>query len=750
MYSQLKMAEENGLLARLFLTFFLIAIIEDKGFVDGESNVRLVHGHNKYEGRVEVYRSVPGWTPVCLWKWDLLDADITCRELGRPGAMSMGGDFGALFGDERQRIINLECTGKELSILGCSFDSFPDCYNTGTAKCNYDGYLGCHATQHNGPVPHHYNIHNDAMTIQACLDYCRSIKAPYAGLTRAAHCYCGNHEVSYWGTENTPEKCKTTCGGDRNQICGGNRHVSVYSTDLGACGGNITKPTTIYSPGFPGNISDDNANCSWSIRLPTGSAVKLEFIISEPSDTNDLLRIVEIFEGRQRVLESRNTTVRSCSNEVDVDMFSYGNTDTEGMFAIEVTAVYPDCQLPADLDSSLHLDMFYLCPLFAGDNVSVSCHRGYSLATPHYSVVCQEDGTWNDTFPQCKITECDDPGAVNNAFRVGDSLKYLSTITYTCHQGFVGGGAISCVDSGLWTEKPSCNPINCGDPGYIQHAGRTGDDFTYNRSVVYSCRNDYGYFNHGNMAIVCQSDGTWTEKPSCIKIDTIRELAAVEPNVLDTGITAGICVGALMLLTIITAVAIIKRRRKLNEKKSSMDILLKDHPFNDVIEGKKTQNNGGWIIIDDTAPDKCTKPAKHFYEKCASTSTEMTSEYGERDYEEMDEDVDYDCIDTVSSGSETTESTNTRCHGDHPTLPAHERFRTEGSQLGTAAKDDAVMVENILYQSADVDEVEDDEYAEIDDADTSQTCPDENEHDSLPSAQMADNSEVIYYVLEGP
>ena len=64
---------------------------------------------------------------------------------------------------------------------------------------------------------------------------------------------------------------------------------------------------------------------------------------------------------------------------------------------------------------------------------------------------------------------CRDPGTVDNAERspAYSSLKLYffvvnfredDTVTFTCNDGYHGGGTITCLNNSLWTPKPTCNP----------------------------------------------------------------------------------------------------------------------------------------------------------------------------------------------------------------------------------------------------------------------------------------------------
>jgi len=84
--------------------------------------VRLVNGSNDREGRVEVlYKGE--WGTVCNDDFDIRDANVICRMMGFPGALSaeINGRFGP--GNSSQRVLldDLWCSGHENSVASCSF-----------------------------------------------------------------------------------------------------------------------------------------------------------------------------------------------------------------------------------------------------------------------------------------------------------------------------------------------------------------------------------------------------------------------------------------------------------------------------------------------------------------------------------------------------------------------------------------------------------------------------------------------------
>ena len=84
--------------------------------------MRLIGGSYSNEGRIEVYENERElWARVCDNDWDMADADVACRELGKgfsgADAILSGGTFGR--GNDPLGITSLGCTGGESSLLDC-------------------------------------------------------------------------------------------------------------------------------------------------------------------------------------------------------------------------------------------------------------------------------------------------------------------------------------------------------------------------------------------------------------------------------------------------------------------------------------------------------------------------------------------------------------------------------------------------------------------------------------------------------
>ncbi|XP_077994836.1 uncharacterized protein LOC144448457 isoform X2 [Glandiceps talaboti] len=445
----------------LFIFIVLLQVIHEiKMTQDAPKTVRLVGDPTPYSGKVEIYlESEREWIPVVGGSpnWHFTDAEIACNELGHPGAMWHSTEKSyPLFGSNRKRIQGIQCNGNETTLSDCDYQlvyTGNDYFDQAKTRCNYYGYLGCYETTKDDPVlPFPKSgYQTDHMTIQSCLLHCRNNNMIYAGL-RFAYCYCGQEGTEYWKYGKLRnDECDDKCKGDETQACGGQFRRSIYRTTLGTCGGQTNGSGTIYSPGFPGQYSE-STNCTWNVITQPMTVIRLEFIIYNIIES-DHIYMYEYDGDQYHTEELIDKRIWSCSNNIHI---RYVSTENE-MFALEVEEVNTDCQPLSGLSIG---PGFYnhSCPYFHGDVISVICDPGYVVDSDYSSIVCQQNGMWNDSLPVCTVTDCGDPGDVNNALSYGNNFTYNNTVRFMCLDGFylVGHDFITCTTGGQWTEKPTC------------------------------------------------------------------------------------------------------------------------------------------------------------------------------------------------------------------------------------------------------------------------------------------------------
>ncbi|XP_025023614.1 CUB and sushi domain-containing protein 1-like, partial [Python bivittatus] len=149
------------------------------------------------------------------------------------------------------------------------------------------------------------------------------------------------------------------------------------------------------------------------------------------------------------------------------------------------------------------------------DVVNFTCNTGYLLQGVSRAQ-CRSNGQWSSSLPSCQVVNCSDPGFVENAIRHGqqnfpESFKYGTSVVYHCKKGFylLGSSTVTCKANGLWDRSlPKCLPISCGHPGVPTNAILSGDKFTFGSVVHYSCAERQTLM--GNSSRVCQENSRWS------------------------------------------------------------------------------------------------------------------------------------------------------------------------------------------------------------------------------------------------
>ncbi|KAK2829725.1 hypothetical protein Q7C36_017715 [Tachysurus vachellii] len=107
---------------RLHLTLMLASVLIASMLTDGAS-IRLAGASNSCSGRVEILHNGQ-WGTVCDDYWEIMDAEVVCRQIGCGKAISA--TFSANFGEGSGRIWldDVQCSGNESVITQCSHSGF--------------------------------------------------------------------------------------------------------------------------------------------------------------------------------------------------------------------------------------------------------------------------------------------------------------------------------------------------------------------------------------------------------------------------------------------------------------------------------------------------------------------------------------------------------------------------------------------------------------------------------------------------
>ncbi|XP_052783270.1 uncharacterized protein LOC128219502 [Mya arenaria] len=153
--------------------------------------------------------------------------------------------------------------------------------------------------------------------------------------------------------------------------------------------------------------------------------------------------------------------------------------------------------------------------------VDLACGVGYIINGTR-SVTCQANGTWTN-LPKCNAIKCvkfipPEFGDIDKSFYVGQYLK--ENVTIKCQDGFkIEDPTIStaeCQSNGTWTTRVKCVKINCGEHEQVTNGNLDGSDDDFNSTITISC--DPGYALPGPNISTCQANKTWSEIGQCLPI----------------------------------------------------------------------------------------------------------------------------------------------------------------------------------------------------------------------------------------
>ena len=80
---------------------------------------------NRHFGVVEYYHN--RWGYVCDYGWEIDDSNVACRQLGYRGASRYYLRQRVAFGDNFFTLVDVDCTGGEVSLLDCDANYQPNC-----------------------------------------------------------------------------------------------------------------------------------------------------------------------------------------------------------------------------------------------------------------------------------------------------------------------------------------------------------------------------------------------------------------------------------------------------------------------------------------------------------------------------------------------------------------------------------------------------------------------------------------------
>uniref|UniRef100_A0A6Q2WX35 SRCR domain-containing protein n=1 Tax=Esox lucius TaxID=8010 RepID=A0A6Q2WX35_ESOLU len=176
---------------------------EDSGvFCLSGPQIRLVNGTGLCSGRVEVYYSGQ-WRTVCDDDWDMMDAEVVCRQLNCGSAVSAPGNGHFGQGSGPTWMDDVVCSGNESTLTQCP-------HNT-THNCKHGEDSGVFCLSGNGfyhPPCALMNLSSSRTRITLALNYVSKQLGPQIRLVNGTGLCSGRVEVYYSG------QWRTVCDDD--------------------------------------------------------------------------------------------------------------------------------------------------------------------------------------------------------------------------------------------------------------------------------------------------------------------------------------------------------------------------------------------------------------------------------------------------------------------------------------------------------------------------------------------------------
>ncbi|XP_055359949.1 sushi, von Willebrand factor type A, EGF and pentraxin domain-containing protein 1 isoform X5 [Betta splendens] len=169
-----------------------------------------------------------------------------------------------------------------------------------------------------------------------------------------------------------------------------------------------------------------------------------------------------------------------------------------------------------------------------GSVVVFGCDSGYELVGSS-RLHCLDTGNWDDPIPYCRALSCPTPTVPENSVMKGNNFTYGSKVTFSCTKGFMPPFPyeFQCLASLSWSgTPPSCHPVTCGGPPALENADYSLIRNTYMSTVIYTCAE--GYRPQGSMEVVCEATGEWSRPVGrCVR------LLCREPPAMKDALTIG-------------------------------------------------------------------------------------------------------------------------------------------------------------------------------------------------------------------
>ncbi|XP_038072986.1 uncharacterized protein LOC119741307 [Patiria miniata] len=555
---------------------------EDAGVVCYDALVRLTGGSTTYEGGVEVFVD-HAWGTVCDNNWDLLSANVTCRQLGYRSATEALTN--AAFGpadDDVPILLDVTCSGNEDSIFECERDVVGNnvCSHSQDAgvRCEVGVRLAGGSDSSEGRVEVFGfgawgTVCDDGWDITDAIVICRQLGFPGA-IEAVTHAGFGGgtsemeillDEVSCAGDEETVFDCQHDGLGVNN--CGHLEDAGVRcDIKVGLVNGSDSSEgrVEVFSQGAWGTVCDDNWDITDAIVICRhlgfpgaieavtnagfgGGASEMEILLDEVSCTGDEETIFDCQHNGVGITNCRHSDdagvrcvikVRlvdgSDSSEGRVEIVSHGATGTvcdDNWDITEATVICRQLGFPEAIEAVTHAgfgegasDMIILL-----DEVSCTGDEETIFDCQHDGLGIHDCGHGDDAGVRCDI----------NVRLMGGSNSSEGRVEVF---GFGAWGTVCDDDWDITDAIVICRQL--GFPGAIEavtHAGFGGgtsemeillDEVSCagDEETVFDCQhdglgvNDCGHLEDAGVRCVIEGEQITTTQ------DSTTEIAYVEPS----------------------------------------------------------------------------------------------------------------------------------------------------------------------------------------------------------------------------
>uniref|UniRef100_T1IM49 Sushi domain-containing protein n=1 Tax=Strigamia maritima TaxID=126957 RepID=T1IM49_STRMM len=157
-----------------------------------------------------------------------------------------------------------------------------------------------------------------------------------------------------------------------------------------------------------------------------------------------------------------------------------------------------------------------------GTSLSYQCNVGY-VNHGENRAICNHNGSWSfDIF--CNPVECGDPGDIEHGFRIGDEFTHPNSVQFVCNEGYLMNTNESpflrhCQANKQWSNYlPFCLVINCSIPENPAYGSIMYREVTYGSKAIYDC----GFTRKliGISERECTKNGEWSgNTPQCVEME---------------------------------------------------------------------------------------------------------------------------------------------------------------------------------------------------------------------------------------